>query len=534
MKKAMTRTTVVALVLCLLLSLAPAGLAQAYDETLSFSIKNWVKASYYDTIVHQTWMEMMAEYMGKNLDIKWVEVPYDNRSEAMKLYMAGGQYDDVFIAQADKSQIQQLGDAGLLVNLMDYEDQLVYYKEWLADNYNREKLITADGAIYGFGLGEIGEHYGNQQVFAYREDVFVKEGLTIPTTQEELYDVAKKLKELYPDSYPIGGGLQNHDNDPVYTFYSVWFMMNKTHYSLYYNGEKYVYGPVDDGDAFLETLTFLNKLWAEGLIDPESLAQSNEQGYERMVNGRNFIVPDYWTGEGARINIDDVKWCYAPRPFSYTGEIGWKPGSLQPTYKLADGDMMVISAKAKNIEEIVKFIDYQYNREIVDLINWGVEGVTYTVEDGVKKFIDEIRSAPSPRIAAEPYGLLPSSSQFPGIRAAKERNAWSGVFPGINVFANGEYFVYDDIWKFTHDYEGGQASVFPNEIAPPVQLNEDENNMRAEVLTPLNTYVRENVMQFITGEKPLSDFAAWQQTLSNVGDYEGLAAVMNGKLGTLE
>jgi putative aldouronate transport system substrate-binding protein len=528
MKKHSARILALAMALCMTLSLASISTAEtAYPETLSFSVKNWVKADYYNTIVHTTWMDMMTEYMGKNLDIKWVEMPYDGRNEAMKLYMAAGQYDDVFIAQADKSSLQQLGDAGLLVNLMDYKEDLTYYTPWLEDNNNLQRLSSAAGAVYGFGLGEIGEHYGNQQVFAYREDTFAANDLAIPTTQEEFYQTARKLKELYPESYPIGGGLENGD----YNFYSIWMLMNHTYYSMYYNGERFVYGPADDSEAFLETLTYLNKLWGEGLIDPESMSQSNEQGYERMVNGRNYIVPDYWTGESARVNIDDVKWAFAARPLSYKGETGWKFGSLQPTYKLADNDMMVISSKSKVIPDLIKFLDYQYSREIIDLINWGVEGVTYNVVDGVKKFIDEIRNAQSPRAAAEPYGLLPSSSQFPGIRAAKERGAWSGVFPGINVFADGRYFVYDDIWKFTNDYEAGRESVFPNETAPPVQLDEDENNLRSEIISPLDTYVKESVMQFITGAKPLSDFASWQQSLANVGDYPALLEMMNSKIG---
>ncbi|GHU73315.1 hypothetical protein FACS1894184_21190 [Clostridia bacterium] len=210
MKKHASRILALVIALCMILPLAQFSLAETtYSETLSFTVKNWVKANYYDTVVHTAWMEKMSEYIGKNLDIKWVEMPYDGRNEAMKLYLAAGQYDDVFIAQADKMSLQQIGDAGLLVNLAGYTDELTYYTPWLEDNNNRQRLSTAEGAIYGFGLGEIGEHYGNQQVFVYREDTFVENGLSIPLTAEEFYDAAKQLKTLYPDSYPIGGGIDS-------------------------------------------------------------------------------------------------------------------------------------------------------------------------------------------------------------------------------------------------------------------------------------------------------------------------------------
>ncbi|MEI0736314.1 hypothetical protein VQ056_05980 [Paenibacillus sp. JTLBN-2024] len=40
-------------------------------------------------------------------------------------------------------------------------------------------------------------------IWLYREDVFKKHNLAVPKTYEELHQVLKKLKELYPESYPL-------------------------------------------------------------------------------------------------------------------------------------------------------------------------------------------------------------------------------------------------------------------------------------------------------------------------------------------
>lgn len=533
MRKTLRLAFTIALMASMLLALVPTAAIASGTEPLSFSIRNWVTADVTNSIVRKAWLNAMEAYMGRPLDIQWKSIDYASRTETDKLYLAAGQFENVFIAQpGDQAVIDQLGEAGLLVNIAEYADELVYYKAWLDDNNNRARVQTADGKMYGFALGEYGTHTGNQQLFAYREDVFTKNSINIPVTQEDFYLAAKQLKELYPNSYPVGGG---RFLGAKYNGYLVWLLINHTWNSIYYNGEKYVYGPANDTEAWKATITFLNRMYSEGLIDPEMITQTNDQGLERMLNGYHFMVPSYWAGELSALNhaesYPDVQWAFAARPLSYDGKVGWKPGSLRPTYKLTPGDMMVISAKAKDIKDIVKFIDYQYSPEIMDIVNWGVEGVTYTVdENGRKVFIDEIRNASAPRKAAEAYGLLVSATCFPGIRDTKERDAWSGVFPSIRVFADGEFKDYNDMWRFSYDYEHQEESVFPDEIAPPIIYTEDERNLRVETITTLETYVNESFLQFITGVKPIDEFESWQKTLSSFGDYETLLDIMNSKL----
>jgi putative aldouronate transport system substrate-binding protein len=191
--------------------------------------------------------------------------------------------------------------------------------------------------------------------------------------------------------------------------------------------------------------------------------------------------------------------------------------------------MSVVSSKADHKELLIKLLDYQYSTEMLDIANWGIEGVTYNIVNGQKEFIPEIRNAAAPRAAAEPYGIITSATNFLGIRAPKERQAWSNIFASFPAYANGEYFDYDDIWKFTDEYEGGKDSVFPDEIAPPVNLTQDELDIRSNIFTPLETEIHEAVMGFISGTKSLDTYDAWVASLSSIGDYEALKAIYNAK-----
>ena len=56
-----------------------------------------------------------------------------------------------------------------------------------------------------------------------------------------------------------------------------------------------------------------------------------------------------------------------------------------------------VSSKVENPEELIKFIDYQYSDEMIQLITWGIEGTTYTIgEDGVPTFVDSLKTAKDP------------------------------------------------------------------------------------------------------------------------------------------
>ena len=60
----------------------------------------------------------------------------------------------------------------------------------------------SDGKVYytpNYGM----ERSTNIRAWLYRKDIFDKHRLETPETIEDLYTISKKLKEIYPDSYPF-------------------------------------------------------------------------------------------------------------------------------------------------------------------------------------------------------------------------------------------------------------------------------------------------------------------------------------------
>ena len=114
-------------------------------------------------------------------------------------------------------------------------------------------MSAADGIIYGFadGMKSVADA-GTQHCWAVRFDALEAHGISVPTSMEEILDVARQLKELYPDSYPVTIGEKD---------LSRWFQLYSSGLSMVYDGEKFVYAPreyAEDNYAVLEYLHTLS------------------------------------------------------------------------------------------------------------------------------------------------------------------------------------------------------------------------------------------------------------------------------------
>jgi hypothetical protein len=60
----------------------------------------------------------------------------------------------------------------------------------------------------------------------------------------------------------------------------------------------------------------------------------------------------------------------------------------------------------------------------------------------------------------------------------------------------------------------------------PVVFTEEERDLRAEILTPLQTYTEENVSKFMTGVRPMSEWSQFLIEIENLR-YKELEAIYN-------
>jgi hypothetical protein len=488
------------------------------------------------TKVQDEWLKRMQEYLGVTLDITWNYTPWADFRNNEQVILASGQLPDVSTWSWGNA-INQYGEDEVVLNIANYKDYLINYPEYIAGTPGQDAVAyNADGSMYMFWDGYVNEDniQGSQSFtgFAYRFDLLKKHNLKPATTLDEYTALVAELHRLYPDKIAI---INSGNGYPLFRGFVGIF---HTWDTLYWNGKEFAYGPVEDN--FRTMLKYINSLYAAGYIDPEFATASGDVVTQKAVTDRAMTCPTLWSGSVNTWNTTPTKapeteWGLAFLPKNAQFGTPWKWGSEMPGTSLSTirGFGIYISGKTRYPEYIVKMIDHQYNKEMVDLQNWGILGETYTKDaSGKKTFTDVILNAENAGVALANYGISSSAAARSGICFTPQdfwpktvmlnQEPWWGPNDGYTM---NYYWVASDLY-------GGPESVSPYDRAPPVRLDADEATERARLINASDTIAREWAVRFITGEYNIdTQWTAYVQAIKNsIDDWDGTMAMLNANV----
>lgn len=470
------------------------------------------------------WYDMMEDHLGVELDITWNEYPRSEQEDRQSLYMAAGDYDDIISIQ-DRDLVNEAGEAGLLVNLAENRSWIPNYQVWLDEKENNLNAVTAgDGGVYAFAYGNLYNYPGTQWAFMARFDIFKEHGLEPPSSLDELYEVARELKEIYPDSYPLGtaptarwGNLQK-----------IMMVLHRMDLDMYWNGDEWRMAPVQDADRYREVLAYLNKLYEEELLEPEFFTQSNDLSNQRAITGRYFMIANTFIGRqysiyNASPEYPDNEWGLIRHPINIFEEVPHKMGTAPSGRVFADGGEIAVSADTEYPELLTKLVDKQYSDEWIELSSWGIEGETYQVVDGRNRFLPILSEAEDAGVVRDRYAMTPGGRR-PGIQMGPiDKEAEFSVNPENNVYADGEYFSYNG-YLFYAEYSDPDTTP---PVAPEISWSAEEREFIAANLTPIQTSLDENSIRFIVGDRSLDEYDDFVAELERLGDVQGLVDIYN-------
>lgn len=391
--------------------------------------------------------------------------------------------------------------SGALVAIDDYmEDMPNYKKVW--DSVPEEERsaqlmqrISSDGKTYVpqiFGSGTI----GNSRAWLYRKDIFEKHGLKPPETIDELYNVAVELKKLYPESYPLclRTGLQNLSI--IGPQWKPYFS-----YKVYYDFDNDYWGYGASEDTMKDIVEYFRKLHSESLIPPDFLTINAKSWQELISTGRGFIMPEYLV----RIDFFNLPARSENPEFTLAATIPPKADTAGGQNKIARMDSVLTgyavcnTGDEKRIKNAIKFIDWMYSDDALEILNWGKEGETFRIEDGKKQYILE-----GDERATTKYGISTSGTSLrndPDVSRAimSEEQYNSAEF----VFEHTETIINPTVW---------------------LALNPDEIRVRETIGVEIDTYVEEMLSKFLLNQEPMSKWDAFRASINDMGLDELLAA----------
>ena len=522
--------------------------AHPATKTLSFTVyQPYFQKPATGTRLQKIWTQMMEKYLGVKLNIHWEEIPWTEYGTKEPTYLASGHLADVSLLVNPKD-ILQAGEEGAIVNLMPYlkKGDMPYYKKFLDQSGNLAK-VERNGAIYYFSDGLQANSYikyGTQWAWLFRFDIFKKNHLPIPTSMQQLYTEGLKLKKIYAHSYMIGSYISGLAQ--WYSIDTVFDVMDHTYPGFYFNGTKYEYGPTNNYTQFEQTTEWLHKMYAAGLVDPNFLTIQTSEFPTLADKNAFFVVPNDFAEvlnnvQGTNLNVKGFngQWGTAAPPKNLYGQVSWKMSSDAPGLQAVSNWGSAISLKASNIPLLVKLMDYQYSPQIIDLYNYGIKGVTYTIGKHGPQYTKKALAVPPGQSPANSsylnsFPVDPGSNVRIGIMwIPQSRVAENALYGTIPVEMNGKYFQ-STIWHFSSISSGGLASVWPNTFAPLLPLTSEQQTSIANITTNLTNYLSSGLANFVLGKESFKKWPQFINSLKRQGNIQEVLNLDNAALHKLE
>ncbi|MEQ7052025.1 extracellular solute-binding protein [Paenibacillaceae sp. P-4] len=344
-----------------------------------------------DKPVTLTWMHpgnvsitnemLVVKEIEKRTGIKVVFQTYSSQTyeDKLRTTVASGNLPDIFNGLKG-AELKDIGKQGGVVAINEHVDMLPNFKKlYMEENpWVIKSFGDQSGNLYSWPIYKLNRDVNHG--FMYRKDIFDNNGIKPWTNTDEFYTGMKKLKELYPNSYPYASKTKEH----IYGDWSYGWGIGGENYPIYYDEADRNWKFASVQDAHKDMLDFMKKMFNEGLLDPEFLTNTQDSWTTKMTTDKAFVTFD-WIGRldlfynQVKSAMPDYNLRYA-LPIGPTGHVRSLPEVSDYGIAIADND---------NKEVALKLLDYLTSPSGGDLMTLGVEGVNFKWgEDGYPVYPD--------------------------------------------------------------------------------------------------------------------------------------------------
>lgn len=438
------------------------------------------------------------------------------------LFMSGEDIPDVICSGGlSQEAILGYGDSGYFVPLNDYlKDQEVTPNfQAIPVKEDQEKMLSsaasADGNIYGLPIFEP-ETWNLTPFRQYINEAWLtKLGLSMPTTTDELYNVLK----AFATQDPNGNG--ESDEIPLYGIaagtYGENVIIPIMNSFIYYpaatasgtvltiaDDQKTVIAPFVQ-DEFKAGLEYLNKLCTEGLM-PASVFTDDKTQFMAILNNEGAnIVGALSSGSLSRWNDYDNN--PNGQEFTMLPPLKGPQGiAYSPYLPYAPKQIWFVTTSCENPDLAVQLGDLFYREDYSYTVRYGEEDVEWT-RDPAKIADSSFEKA----ILKDIWGE--NNNKFwrninPRYVPIDDYNTW--------LPANSDFTAKSNIFRYELNPKYNYPA-HPEVVLENIKYTEEEAQEQAEIVVNISSYVSENMAQFITGARPLSDWDNYLEELENMG-----------------
>ncbi len=476
----------------------------------------------YDDNAFTRWLEEKT-----NVHVQWDLVPEEDMQSKLNVMLSSGDIPDIIFGSVNPSQLLLYGSQGIFVRLNELIAEHGPRATKLMDVQPvvRDVITAPDGSIYAMpGFGECYHCTMSQKLWLY-EPWLEQLGLEIPETTDELEAVLKAFKDQDPngngdaDEIPLSGSISESNTSlPTYLMNS--FIYNpgemggeipgQPRFLIVLDGKV---TPIYSREEWREGLRYLNRLYTQGIIDPQIFTQ-DEDALQRLGNNPDDVILGGVLGgsAGSAVSIEGTpgaRWAEYISVPPVAGPAGaryaaWNP--YQPAYAAA-----AITNACKDPALAVAWIDTLLWQEATlrqdrgpldEDWRWALEGeIDVEGEQALWKLL-VIHSEPTNQSWQGTGPLYMSRHMFSSIAVDPEA-----------MDLNLEKVLHD---ATANNYEPYKQ---PREMTlPPLAFTAEQAVAIADPEAAIGQFVQQMMAQFIRGEADLdADWDTYLSTLEQMG-----------------
>lgn len=456
-----------------------------------------------------------AEITGVNLE--FIHVPIGQEKEQFGIMIASNSLPD--IVQYDWTQLYPGGPEKaiadeVILKLNDLIDaNAPNYKRFLESHDDIRKMVVTDSGTHYIipssqTISPDGKYMPPDKRESYseswmgpivRKDWLDELGLKMPETIDDWYVMLKAFKEKKGAETPLA--FQKKKNIIESKAFIGAFGASASFIPV---DGKVLYGPIEPN--FKEFVATFRKWYEERLIDPDFESTDGKSLDSKITSGKagawigahgNYIGRILNLMKAENPKVDPTAAQFPVLVAGTTPEFGHKTLPFRTVPSAA------ITTATKYPVEAIKYLDFAFSEEGDTLFNWGIEGVSYTNDNGVYKYTDSIINNPDKKPINQyvlKYSVWngPFSSDF-GTRI-ESWVAWNT--PKVEEAAN--------LWS--------QAKSSGN--MPFVSLTVDESKNFASKMNEITTYADDMFLRFVIGVEPMENWDKYVQRIKDMGIQE--------------
>lgn len=323
--------------------------------------------------------------------------------------------------------------------------------------------------------------------------------LQVPTTIDEFTNVLTAFR----DKDPNGNGKK--DEIPFMTRNFNWFKYFGPSFGIKSNTDDWYFYADDNNKVYCTATTpeyknyisWINMLYNEKLVNRSALETPDAVSdiVAALTDKTNpFVGTILW-------NSYNVMYSWNKEPFggfvSVLPPKGPGVAKVEASPRSAANGNMVVTKASKNPDAAVRYIDFNYSEEGITLSGYGIENDSYKIVDGKKVMTDKLKT----NTTGNPDWYMPEGYGIKTHMTVYEWDPWGQVVG----------------WK-DENYKDNDAIVSLFTAKPffwkNFRVNSAERVIRDNMWPDIETYIDENMLQFATGIKPMTEWDAFTKELT--------------------